>query len=81
MHKTVGNNAANESKEQGAEEELQEDSPVTKFVITVANINCNLVTGVQSAGKGGGYGGSCAEGGGAGGRGARAQGGARGGGG
>ena len=35
----------------GAEEELQKDSPVTKFVITIVNVNCNPVTGVQSAGK------------------------------
>ena len=39
--KTVSNNAATESKEQSAEEELQKDSPVTKLVIIVANVNCN----------------------------------------
>jgi hypothetical protein len=48
---STSNYAATESKEQGAEEELQKDSPVTKFVIIVANVNCNSLTGVQSAGK------------------------------
>ena len=38
--KTVGINAATESKEQGTEEELQKDSPVAKHVIIVANVNC-----------------------------------------
>ena len=35
---STGNYAATESKEQGTEEELQKDSPVTKFVQSAGNL-------------------------------------------